>query len=331
MSTNKSKAMIILLLLGLMLVGTTAAPCKALVLEAGGDKGAYQAGALKGLYEALGGKEIDYDVVSGVSVGAINAMGVSIFPSGEEKELTDWMIEFWEGMTRDKVFVNWPYSVAEGLFWHKGLFNNSVFIDYVKEVAPRKEIFKKVTLGATDLKTGKFVRFTEALGFEDLGYKGSRASSAIPGIFPAVDFMNMTLVDGGVENYLDVGGAIDRCKEIANKDEEITIDIIMCNGNTLEEVDTTDFNTIDVVMRYRAVKKYRDEMKWVNDALMNFPRVNFRYLVIPERPLSGSIFFTKKHTRNLINLGMEDAQKAVEKGPYSEFHQVKGIMQGVYA
>lgn len=230
------------------------------------------------------------------------------------------------------MFVNWPYSVPEGLFYQKGLFNTSVFIDYVKEIAPRQEIFKKVTLGATDLKSGKFVRFTEELGFEDLAFKGAKGSSAIPGIFPAVDFMNMTLVDGGVENYLDVAGAVDRCMEIADTDEEITIDVIMCNGDTLDNVDTSDYNTIDVVMRYRAVTKYREEMRWINDALVAFPRVNFRYLVIPEKPLKGvPILFNKKHTRRMINLGREDAWKAIEKGPYSQFNKVKETMETIQA
>lgn len=88
---NKRFALTIILLAITFLSSSMAAPCKALVLEAGGDKGAYQAGALKGLFEAAGGEAIDYDVISGVSVGAINAMGVSIFPSGEEEALTDWM------------------------------------------------------------------------------------------------------------------------------------------------------------------------------------------------------------------------------------------------
>lgn len=234
-------------------------------------------------------------------------------------------------MTRDKVFVNWDWSVLEGIFYHRGLFNNSVFIDYVKEVAPRKEIFKKVTLGATDLATGKFVRFTEELGFEDLGYKGSRASSAIPGVFPSVDFEGMFLVDGGVNNFLDVAGAVDRCMEIADSEAEITVDIIMCDGNTLEEIDPSDLKSIGVFMRYREISKYREKMKWVNDALMNFPRVNFRYLVVPEKPIGGlSVFFSKEHTRNLINLGREDAKRTVIKGEETHFEQVRETMSPTY-
>lgn len=31
---------------------------------------------------------VKYDVVSGISVGAINAAGISLFPKGEEKEAT---------------------------------------------------------------------------------------------------------------------------------------------------------------------------------------------------------------------------------------------------
>jgi predicted acylesterase/phospholipase RssA len=37
---------------------------------------------------SLDEKEIMYDVVSGVSVGAMNSGGVSLFPKGEEKQAT---------------------------------------------------------------------------------------------------------------------------------------------------------------------------------------------------------------------------------------------------
>ena len=65
-----------------------------------------------------------------------------------------------------------------------------------------------------------------------------RGSASIPGVFPAVKFQNTTLVDWGVINYLDVSWAIKRCKEIADTDEEIIVDITMCKGNTIKEVDS---------------------------------------------------------------------------------------------
>lgn len=39
--------------------------CKALVLQSGGDLGAYEVGALKGMYEALPAGSLEYDVISG--------------------------------------------------------------------------------------------------------------------------------------------------------------------------------------------------------------------------------------------------------------------------
>ena len=232
-------------------------------------------------------------------------------------------------MTRDKVFTNWPYSVIEGAFWKSGLFNASAFIDYCNDVAPSKEIHKKVTVGATDSRTGQFVRFTEDLGYEELAYKAARASGAIPGIFEAVEFHNMTLVDGGVIDSLDVAGAVNRCRETADSDEEITLDIIMCSGHTLEEVDTSEYNSIQMFMRYKEIKKYRESNRWVDDAIKQFPKINFRYLIVPKNPLDGEILpinFSKKHNEKMIQLGLEDAKKTAEAGPYHSFTEFQNRM-----
>lgn len=60
-------------------------------MEGGGDKGAYQAGAIRGLFESLPKHESSYDVVSGVSIGAINGVGYSLHKPGNEDEATQWL------------------------------------------------------------------------------------------------------------------------------------------------------------------------------------------------------------------------------------------------
>lgn len=42
--------------------------CKALVLQSGGDLGAYEVGALKGMYESLPAGSLEYDVISGIII-----------------------------------------------------------------------------------------------------------------------------------------------------------------------------------------------------------------------------------------------------------------------
>lgn len=49
--------------------------CRALVIEGGGDLGAYEAGILKGLIYNLPNEEVQWDVLSGISVGSILSAG----------------------------------------------------------------------------------------------------------------------------------------------------------------------------------------------------------------------------------------------------------------
>jgi len=49
---------------------------------------------MRGLYESLGANETRYDVVSGVSIGSINAVAYSLYPKGEEEEATEWMCKY---------------------------------------------------------------------------------------------------------------------------------------------------------------------------------------------------------------------------------------------
>ena len=68
--------------------------CRALVLEGGGDKGAYQAGAIRGLFESLPRNESAYDVISGVSIGAINGVSYALHRPGDEDEATNFLRKF---------------------------------------------------------------------------------------------------------------------------------------------------------------------------------------------------------------------------------------------
>ena len=52
-------------------------------ISGGGAKGAYVVGVLKGILENLEGDDGDYDVLSGVSVGSINSLGIAMYDYGE--------------------------------------------------------------------------------------------------------------------------------------------------------------------------------------------------------------------------------------------------------
>lgn len=54
------------------------------------------------------------------------------------------------------------------------------------------------------------------------------ASASIPVLFAPTKLMGMNLVDGGTWADLDLSSAIHRCQEIAEKDDEIIVDVILC-------------------------------------------------------------------------------------------------------
>jgi len=75
--------------------------CRAMVLSGGANNGAWEAGVLWGL--ANYGIESDYyyDVVTGVSAGAINAAGLSPFAPNDIKNAAQFLTETWERCSTD--------------------------------------------------------------------------------------------------------------------------------------------------------------------------------------------------------------------------------------
>lgn len=63
-------------------------------MSGGGAKGSYEAGALWGLYFTDTDKtKYQYDVVTGVSAGAINTAAVSLFAPGDEVNMLNFLTE----------------------------------------------------------------------------------------------------------------------------------------------------------------------------------------------------------------------------------------------
>lgn len=87
--------------------------CLGLVMEGGGDKGAYEAGVLRGFATHLPSQDVQYDVVSGISVGALNSAFVSRYPIGQENKLTEDMVGLWLNIKEEEIFVNWPGGLVE--------------------------------------------------------------------------------------------------------------------------------------------------------------------------------------------------------------------------
>ena len=87
---------------------------RALVLSGGGAKGAYQVGALK---KWLLEDKLDYDILCGVSVRAINVAFLSQAKLGEIADGYHRLVDLWASVDNSKIYKKWrPLGYLES-FW----------------------------------------------------------------------------------------------------------------------------------------------------------------------------------------------------------------------
>ena len=174
----------------------------AFVLSGGASLGAVQAGMLRSLYE----REIAPDLIVGTSVGALNGAFIASRPP--TPQTASELEEVWRGVGRWSVF---PLNPLTGLFGFLGARDH-----LVPDRGLRRLVEKELELGdledspvpihmiATDLMSGREVRLSQGDAFSAV-----MASTAIPGIFPAVKRGERVLIDGGVANNTPIAHAIE--------------------------------------------------------------------------------------------------------------------------
>ena len=117
-----------LLVLCILSIATAKSPdgkCRALALRGGGSKGSYEVGFLKGMTKYLDPIEYHYDVVVGVSVGAINAALLAIHPPGEEKKAVAELEELWRSHLPQDLWATWPYVNFFGGVYYASFLDSS--------------------------------------------------------------------------------------------------------------------------------------------------------------------------------------------------------------
>src|SRR5271157_3368910 len=101
---------------------------RALVLSGGGSAGSWQAGAIKYLVEDL---DLQYDIFTGVSVGALNASWLAQYAKPDQKAGYQALYDLWYNIQDSTVKKNWcPWNVLKGL-WTDSIYNSQPLIDLI--------------------------------------------------------------------------------------------------------------------------------------------------------------------------------------------------------
>jgi predicted acylesterase/phospholipase RssA len=298
--------------------GAPVQQCHALALSGGGALGAYEAGVLYGLIHGLEQGEAEWDVVTGISAGAIVTYGTSLFAVGDELSLATWLDDVVANLTTKNVFthwsLDWPLGLLHGLEHESGLVNTEplreTLTKFYREQGPHKD--RKFVIGATSMKTGTLTTWDESVSGAQL-INASMSSSAIPGVFPTQTWFGDTFQDGGVIEGVNVLDAVRRCFEVTSDPSQITVDVVMTSGRDIKPVDDpATFKTIASVERTLAIMEFNLGMRNVELAQQTFPQVNWRFNIYPSVPLPGALNFSHKALQEMWKAGITDANTAIK-------------------
>lgn len=217
------------------------------------------------------------------------------------------------------MFTSWkPAGIITGLLKESGVFDTTPLHNYLQSVfdAFGNIIRRKFVVSCADVNTGNYITFNETVSDPA---KSVLSSSSIPFVFPHQVWKDEGYVcmDGGTVYNTNLVSAVQRCREMVDDDSEITIDIIICGGGTIDDWEDQG-NAVSNYLRYRDINSYHNKIEDVYNFKQAFPKVNFRYYLQPSTPLPGGLailnFDNSTFTYPVQMQGRLDGENAVKDG-----------------
>lgn len=299
-----------------LLLGTAVGDqCLAISFAGGGAYGAFEASVLSSLSSILPKGQAEYHVVEGISAGSLNTAFLSMYPYGSETEAAELMSSLWLN-GGDFAFTNWPGGVLQGIFFESGIFSSAKAFEYVSASYDKPSI-RRSAVGVVNIDNGQYEIVKETAG-HDAFFLAAMASTAIPGVYPTVQMNGHTYVDGGTLLMMDVMSAIDRCFEIADTQEEITIDMVTVAPKVID-LNTDKLNSLEVYSRAKEIRDFANSVKFTLWAMSAYPNVNYRYFIMPLEKLPGfkGLDFSKEVIEECFVAGTKATEYFVQNNIYA--------------
>lgn len=211
---------------------------KALVWSGGGSKGAYGVGVMNHL---LGDLQIQYDIICGVSVGAINGSFLAQYHHGQEKLAASDMSKMWSGLNTSKIYKRWmPFGILHAL-WNKSFYDSSPLRKLIRThvlLDKIRDSDRKVYVGTVSLSSGKYTIFDQT---SDHFIDAVIASASFPTMLEPVSFMGQLWADGGIKEISPLKKAVELGADV--------IDVIITNPVNRMKKFLDNPTTVDILKR----------------------------------------------------------------------------------
>lgn len=282
---------------------------RAAVLSGGSVRGSWQVGALR---KTMVDDGIDYSIIVGVSVGAINAAVLSQEPFGHPELAWLRLARAWDDLDDAAVKRRWRMFGKLAGFWKQSLFNAEPLEKSIIGRVDREKIIasgRTVTIGAVDLGSGEYVTVgPENERFVDWLY----ASASVPCLFQPGKIDGREFIDGGIRNIVPIADAI-----MLGADE---IDVYVARPALERNWSSMGKNAIEVAERAleiaadeivsRDIETVRLRMITAQDSVGINKEPVIRILRPSAQLLSdgeSSLDFSRDTIRRLIEIGHSDA------------------------
>lgn len=288
----------------------------ALILSGGGAKGAFQAAAEKYAREVKG---YHWDIIAGVSVGALNGAMLSM-------QKFDRLWQIWNTISDDQVLTGGfnLWSVIKLFFGAKSFYGNKPLHRLLKQELEIEKFVTDLRVGSVSLVTGEYVEFTkDSPHFAEV----ILASTVMPVIWTPVDISPeyRSMVDGGVRNISPIGDVLD-----SDPDEIV---IINCGAEAIDPLAGAPKNvteigsrTLDIMLNELFVSDMNEFVRTnllVQQAsshgltLVNAKGRALKYyeckIIEPVAPLGDTLDFSQAAIQSSLAAGEERARQVLGK------------------
>lgn len=286
---------------------------RALVLSGGGAKGAYQVGVLRRWIFDQGR---DYDVLCGVSVGAINAGFLAQAEPGKLKTYWQMLEDMWRRANDASVKRTWWGGYLAAM-WKPSVYDTAPLNSWIRKGISAEKIVasgRQLRVGAVCLDDGAY----KAAGEKDPDIVSwILASSSFPVFFAPVRIAGAAWTDGGVRHVTPIGEAI----KLGADD----IDVVVCSNPDAEPLWPAEGRTAVPGIALRVVDLMGDqivrsdiEMARLKNDLADcgraYRKIKMR-LIEPDCELaSDSLSFDPKGIAAMMQQGYADALAAENAG-----------------
>mmetsp|Transcript_25387 Transcript_25387/g.19123 ORF Transcript_25387/g.19123 Transcript_25387/m.19123 type:complete len:217 (+) Transcript_25387:355-1005(+) len=187
------------------------------------------------------------------------------------------------------------------------------------------QVQKKLVVGTVNTTNGVYTTYDETEPFASIPTT-VLASASIPGAFPPTYYDYGIYMDGGTVWNTNLAYGVHKCREFVESDEQIVVDVAICNS--LEELNQTTSleNTIDHYLRYREIKKYYSTLNDVLEFKQTVPLAQYRYLFTPSEELPGGaklLLFNRETLEPMIELGKADVERVLSQGEGNGFDMLE--------